>query len=112
MHFDDVLMYVRFTNVTVRRRPTPRDKEKEPKDMPGRRDMEFFFDWLHEKGVRRILKLTVEENGGIVHSDASIKTALDKMVVEHLDWQKVDSKCKFSGIDTLYTPRCARSLDD
>ncbi|ROW04705.1 hypothetical protein VMCG_04794 [Cytospora schulzeri] len=90
MKFDEVLKYVRFTNVTVRRRPTPRDKLKEPGTEPGRRDMEFFFDWLYNKGVRHIIKLTVEENGGAVHSDEAIKTALDKVIVEHLDWQKVD----------------------
>lgn len=99
MQFDEVLKYVRFTKVTVRRRPKPRDKAKDPGAEPGRRDMEFFFDWLYNKGVRHILKLTVEENGGAVHSDEAIKTALDRVVVEHLDWQKVDSKCASSKPD-------------
>jgi hypothetical protein len=61
--------------------------------------MEFFFDWLYNKGVRHILKLTVEENGGAVHSDEAIKTALDRVVIEHLDWQKVDSKFTSSEPD-------------
>lgn len=109
MHFDDVLMYVRFTKVTVRRRPTPRDKAKEPGAEPGRRDMEFFFDWLHSKGVQRILKLTVEEKVGTAHSDEAIKTALQHVVVEHLDWQKVDSKCTSSETDTPSQPGLAQS---
>lgn len=90
--FDEVLKYVRFTNVTVTRRLTPKDKGKVPSNGHGRRDMEVFLEWLHKKGVRRILKLVVEENsdGKAVHSDQAIKTALDKMMVEHLDWQKMD----------------------
>lgn len=92
MQFDEVLKYVRFTHVNVRRRRTPRDIAKEPGVELGRRDMEFFLDWLYDKGVRHILKLTVEENGATVHNDQVIKTALSKVMVEHLDWQKTDSE--------------------
>ncbi|KAK7738317.1 hypothetical protein SLS53_006125 [Cytospora paraplurivora] len=91
MQFDEVLKYVRFTQVNVRRRRTPRDKAKELGAELGRRDMEFFSDWLYDKGVRHILKLTVEENGATVHNDRVIKTVLNKVMVEHLDWQKTDS---------------------
>ncbi|KAF3492422.1 uncharacterized protein GIQ15_01939 [Arthroderma uncinatum] len=84
--FDEVLMYVRFPNVTVnrtgRRAPKPRAM--------GRQDMEFFFDWLYTKGVRRILKVEVDDSGKLPHSDESIQIALEKIVVEHLDWQKTD----------------------
>lgn len=79
-------MYVRFPNVTVTR--TGR-KARKPRAL-GRQDMEFFFDWLHEKGVRRILRVEVDDSGKIPHSDESIKLALDKIIVEHLDWRKTD----------------------
>ncbi|KAM0417016.1 hypothetical protein ACHAPT_012982 [Fusarium lateritium] len=86
IQFDEVLMYVRFPDVTVthsgRRAPKPRGL--------GRQDMEFFFDWLYAKGVRRILKLEVEDSGKIPHSDEAIQISLDKILVEHLDWQKTD----------------------
>ncbi|KAL6402302.1 hypothetical protein AUP68_14774 [Ilyonectria robusta] len=86
IRFDEVLMYVRFPNVTViqkgRRAPKPR--------APGRQDMEFFFNWLYAKGVRRILKVEVEDSDKIPHSDESITLSLEKIVVEHLDWQKTD----------------------
>lgn len=79
-------MYVRFPNVTViqkgKKAPKPR--------APGRQDMEFFFNWLYVKGVRRILKVEVEDSDKIPHSDESIKLSLEKIVVEHLDWQKTD----------------------
>ncbi|KAM0453024.1 hypothetical protein ACHAPV_009266 [Trichoderma viride] len=84
--FDEVLMYVRFPSVTVIR--TVRKAQK-PRAL-GRQDMEFFFDWLYNKGVRRILKVEVEEGDKIQHSDESIQNALDKITVEHLDWQKTD----------------------
>ncbi|KAI8718222.1 Peptidase-S8 domain-containing protein [Fusarium sp. LHS14.1] len=86
IQFDEVLMYVRFPDVTVihsgRRAPKPRAL--------GRQDMEFFFDWLYAKGVRRILKLEVEDSGKIPHSDEAIQISLDKIMIEHLDWQKSD----------------------
>lgn len=86
IRFDKVLMYVRFPNVDVirngRKAPKPRAR--------GRQDMEFFFNWLYAKGVRHILKVEVEDGGKIPHSDESIQTSLEKIVVEHLDWKKAD----------------------
>ncbi|EFQ29551.1 hypothetical protein CGRA01v4_14827 [Colletotrichum graminicola] len=86
IQFDEVLMYVRFPIVSVertgRRAPKPRAL--------GRQDMEFFFDWLYNKGVRRILKVEVDDSGKIPHSDEAIQNSLEKIVVEHLDWQKTD----------------------
>lgn len=79
-------MYVRFPNVTVirngRKAPRPR--------APGRQDMEFFFDWLYNKGVRRILKVEVDDGDKIPHSDEAICNSLARIVVEHLDWSKPD----------------------
>ncbi|KAK1990876.1 hypothetical protein LX36DRAFT_663825 [Colletotrichum falcatum] len=86
IRFDEVLMYVRFPIVAVertgRRAPKPRAL--------GRQDMEFFFDWLYNKGVRRILKVEVDDSGKIPHSDQAIQISLEKIMVEHLDWQKTD----------------------
>lgn len=86
--FDDVLQFVHFPNVKVIQR-TPNAKD----DRIGRRDMEFFFDFLHnEKKVSYILKVIVEEGGQSVHSDEAIKKALDQITVEHLDWRKIDCR--------------------
>ncbi|KAF4969888.1 hypothetical protein FSARC_2984 [Fusarium sarcochroum] len=86
IRLDEVLMYVRFPIVTVthsgRKAPKPR--------AAGRQDMEFFFNWLHMKGVRRILRVEVEDSDTAPHSDESIMISLEKIVVEHLDWQKTD----------------------
>ncbi|KAM0551737.1 hypothetical protein ACHAPJ_008304 [Fusarium lateritium] len=52
--------------------------------------MEFFFNWLYMKGVRRILRVEVEDSDTTPHSDQSIQVSLERIVVEHLDWQKTD----------------------
>ncbi|KAH8765996.1 hypothetical protein F5883DRAFT_460815 [Diaporthe sp. PMI_573] len=87
--FDEVLQFVRFPNVKVIQLPKANSKKK-PSDGLGRWDMEFFFDFLYKRGVRYILKVFVEEGGQSVHSDEAIKSALDRIAVEHLDWQKID----------------------
>lgn len=90
--FDEFLNFVHFTNVTVTRHQRPNSKNQRPKAGSGRRDMEFFFNFLYKKGVRHILKVSIEESGQSVHSDEAIKNALDRITVEHLDWQKVDRR--------------------
>ncbi|KAL7933306.1 hypothetical protein V8C35DRAFT_305479 [Trichoderma chlorosporum] len=105
IRFDDVLMYVRFPLVTV----TLKGRNARPPRAKGREDMEFFFGWLHRKGVRRILRVEVDDGGPIPHSDESIRNSLDKIIIEHLDWSKRDldprlicqisSNAKLSDVD-------------
>ncbi|KAK2041487.1 hypothetical protein LZ31DRAFT_567933 [Colletotrichum somersetense] len=66
IQFDEVLMYVRFSIVAVERNGRRAQKHR----ALGRQDMGFFFEWLYSKGA--------------------IQISLDKIVVEHLDWQKTD----------------------
>lgn len=66
--FDEVLNFVRFSNVTVIHPTTPRTKSQLARCGLGRQDMEFFFNFLYKKGVRYILKVVVEEGGPLVHS--------------------------------------------
>lgn len=93
--FDEVLQFVRFPNVKVIERPKPNLRKQSPNDGLGRWDMKFFLDFLYEKGVRYILKVFVEEGGQSVHSDEAIKNALDRIAVEHLDWQKIDCRHRY-----------------
>ncbi|UKZ75095.1 hypothetical protein TrVFT333_002767 [Trichoderma virens FT-333] len=86
IRFDEVLMYVRFPQVTVTRKGK-NARQSRPK---GRDDMEFFFGWLHRKGVRRILRVEVDDGGRTPHGDESIQNSLDKIIIEHLDWSKLD----------------------
>ncbi|KAJ3545875.1 hypothetical protein NM208_g2290 [Fusarium decemcellulare] len=86
IRLDNVLKYVRFPMVTVRQpgRLAPKPRAQ------GREDMEFFFGWLEKKGVKRILRVEVEDSDKIPHSDQSIQVSLEQIAVEHLDWQKTD----------------------
>jgi hypothetical protein len=99
--FDRVLQYVTFPRVEVvgsgRQFDLARDAEAQSGSSQvgqlGRRDMTFFFKWLWDKGVRHIIRVTVEDSGDAgkrVHSDEAIQTSLEKFIVEHLDWKKTD----------------------
>lgn len=88
LRFDQVLHFVRFTNVAVKR--TGRGAGDAGGVTLGRRDMEFFFDWLYDKGVRRILRLVVEDSATAVHGDEAIQKSLRRIMIESLDWQKTD----------------------
>jgi hypothetical protein len=59
----------------------------------GRKDMQYFFEWLYAKGVRHIIRVCVEDSGDLgekVHSDQAIQKCLEQFVVERLDWSKTD----------------------
>ncbi|KAI1370785.1 hypothetical protein F4677DRAFT_457624 [Hypoxylon crocopeplum] len=98
LKFDNVLQYVTFPHVEVRLKGRLADRKRDtapvrqPGDL-GREDMKYFFDWLYKKGVRRIIKLTVEDSGDSsekVHSDQAIQESTERFIIEQLDWQKMD----------------------
>ncbi|OBS26148.1 hypothetical protein FPOA_00091 [Fusarium poae] len=95
--FDPVLQYAIFPYVKVIVKPSPSDKAASEnvsnRSPSGRKDIKFFLDWLYEKGVRHIIKLSVEEpidGGQGVHGDQTIQETLGRLVIEHLDWKKTD----------------------
>ncbi|KAK0642904.1 hypothetical protein B0T16DRAFT_414922 [Cercophora newfieldiana] len=54
-------------------------------------DALFFFTWLkEEKGVRRILHLTVEDGEFPGNSDDTIEKCLEGLQIERLDWRRLD----------------------
>ncbi|UKZ59551.1 uncharacterized protein TrAtP1_000852 [Trichoderma atroviride] len=95
--FDRVLQYVTFprVEVTVKGRLADREREAENRQQEylGRKDMVYFFNWLYEKGVRHIIRVSVSDSGDLgekVHTDRSIQQCLERFVVESLYWQKTD----------------------
>lgn len=101
LRFDAALQYVTFPRVEVyvtgRQADQERDEEAKTGNRPvgtlGRRDMCYFFGWLYKKGVRHIIKVSVEDSldsGETVHSDEAIQQSLERFVVEELDWTKKD----------------------
>lgn len=94
--FDEVLQYVFFPPVKVELTGPAQDKKmslEPPYGEQGRDDMKYFFDWLYKKGVRYIIRVTLQDSGDSgekVHSDYAIQQCLEKFIVESLDWQKTD----------------------
>lgn len=96
--FDNVLQYVTLPRVSVeekgqRERETEERYEIRQIGALGRKDAKYFLDWLFDKGVRHIISLSVEDSGRFgekVHSDQIIQESLERLIVEHLDWQKID----------------------
>lgn len=97
IQFDQVLQYVIFPRVEVKLTGRLADIKKKNKKTQsgtlGRRDMVQFFEWLYKKGVRHIIRVSVDDFGKSddkVHSDQAIQESLERFVIEHLDWQKTD----------------------
>jgi hypothetical protein len=97
LRFDPVLQYVTFPRVQVTLKGRKADLERESEARQGgklgRKDMEYFFDWLYQKGVRHIIRVSVEDSadkGERVHSDQAIQKSLERFIVENLDWSKTD----------------------
>ncbi|EHK48130.1 hypothetical protein TRIATDRAFT_172115, partial [Trichoderma atroviride IMI 206040] len=97
LKFDRVLQYVTFprVEVTVKGRLTDLESEAEDRQQEylGRKDMVYFFNWLYKKGVRHIIRVSVNDSGDLgekVHTDRSIQQCLERFVVESLYWQKTD----------------------
>jgi hypothetical protein len=90
-HFDDALLYIDFRRVELDA-PKWRSRSNDAGSEAGvgRKDMESFFKWLQEKGVRNIIKVIVEDRFGVAHSDVSIEKALQNFDIEILDWRKID----------------------
>ena len=76
-----------------RERQAERDSRVRQIGPSGRKDMQYFFNWLYEKGVRHIIRVSVEDSGASgekVHSDQAIQKSLERFIVEQLDWKKTD----------------------
>ncbi|KFG80924.1 intracellular serine protease [Metarhizium anisopliae] len=85
LQFDSALQYVAFPQSTL-------DKGEDNRHVlrQGRTDMVFFFEWLAQKGVERIIKVIVEDLKAPSHSDQAIEKSLKPFNVEMLDWRRAD----------------------
>ncbi len=59
-------------------------------DGKGRSDMVFLFNFLRKKGVKRIIRVIVDDILDPAHSDEAIEKALGGLKVEVWDWRKID----------------------
>lgn len=71
-------------------KPADREKELERVWEDNRNAVQGVFDMLRDKDVKRILKLTVEDNNDAPCSDEVIEHCIAPFDVRYLDWQKPD----------------------
>ncbi|KAI1115066.1 hypothetical protein F5Y14DRAFT_144488 [Nemania sp. NC0429] len=89
VQFDEVLQYVAFP--TVRFEGKNSDEVASARDGLGRKEMVKIFDWLRKtKGVKRIIKIIVNDFDKPAHSDRAILDSLRGFQVEELQWLKTD----------------------
>lgn len=90
--FENTLQYVALPNIKVRPLPALSGSSGNSPEIAGegRSDVIFFFDWLRKKGVKRILKVIIDDLQGTAHSDEAVEKALHGFDIEILDWRKVD----------------------
>ena len=87
--FDNTLLSIHFDRVELELGSQKTRRVEFPSS--GREEMKHFFGWLYvDKGVRTIVKVTVEDREQRVHSDQVIEDALKNPAIEVLDWRKYD----------------------
>lgn len=97
MKFDQTLHYAAFRRLEVSDYSPDNPKEWGTTHLAGeskpngRVDMVFFFRWLfNDKNIRNIIKVIVQDDLEVPHSDEAIEAALGGIDVEILDWRKLD----------------------
>ncbi|KIW63767.1 hypothetical protein PV04_08745 [Phialophora macrospora] len=92
LRFESILKYVALPrlSIDVPNRLASRVKKDTRLSRRGLTDMKLIFDWLRSKGVKKIVKVMVIDDGNPSHSDAAIEDALRGLEVELWDWKKLD----------------------
>ncbi|ROW06250.1 hypothetical protein VPNG_08109 [Cytospora leucostoma] len=87
LEFDNILQYVAVPRIQIDLGPNQPDSR-----FQGSRHLLDFFQWLQQKGVKRILKVEVDDmpSQTPAHSDEMIEKALEPFGVEILDWRRPD----------------------
>ncbi|KAH0562507.1 hypothetical protein GP486_002799 [Trichoglossum hirsutum] len=91
LKFEDVLQYVALPSMQLEKKPVSKLLKRPHKvDGKGRNDMVFLFNFLRNKGVKRIIRVIVDDTLEPAHSDEAIEKALGGLKIEIWDWRKID----------------------
>ena len=91
LEFEDTLQYVALPRLRLEKRKVLSSiRRTVSPDGQGCHDMEFFFNFLRMKGVKRIIRVIVDDSVEPSHSDEAIERALAGLRVELWDWRKID----------------------
>jgi hypothetical protein len=87
------LQYVALPCIQLEKKPITSKLLKKVVKAPdgkGRSDMVFLFNFLRKKGIKRVIRVIVDDRLNPAHSDEAIEKALGGLKVEIWDWQKFD----------------------
>lgn len=86
LRLENILKYVRIPDLKIA--STTASKEG-ARDGVGRKDYQQIFDLLWNKGVKKIIKIRVEENEDTPHRDEVLES-LERFYIEEWDWKRSD----------------------
>jgi hypothetical protein len=94
LEFEDILQYVQIPRHPFHRRgasrsPADANETKPGEDGVGRRDFRRIFEVLKKKGVRKIIRLIVDDDDACLHQDDVIEE-LGMFEIEEFQWTKMD----------------------
>jgi hypothetical protein len=94
LKFENILQYVQIPPHPFRTNenslPAPDISETKPGEKgTGRRDFDHIFDILRQKGVKKVMKLFVDDDDVCPHSDEVIEN-LKTFKIEVFHWKKMD----------------------
>lgn len=85
LDFDEALHYVAIPQLEPNTASDSVDERYQ-----GREDIVLIFKWLEKKGVKRIVRVEIDDMAAPGHSDEAIEKALGQFQVEVLDWRRRD----------------------
>lgn len=93
LNFEDILEYVRIPRCKILRRANdtiaPSFESSSGRGGIGLTSFKLIFDLLRSKGVRKIIKVIVDDEEDTPHSDEVIES-LNCFQIEDWDWKKID----------------------
>ncbi|KAJ4379457.1 hypothetical protein N0V85_008881 [Neurospora sp. IMI 360204] len=91
LKFQEFLQYVAIPKMRISESHSPTDERTDQDEQGGRTDLSLVFDELRSsKGVRRVLKVVVDDTVSPPHSDETIENSLKNLGVEIWDWKRFD----------------------
>ncbi|KAB8265057.1 hypothetical protein BDV32DRAFT_145089 [Aspergillus pseudonomiae] len=90
IEFESILKYVRIPSFKVAMYPRQDNRDNHQEQQLVRKgNVEDIFNVLWEKGVKKIIKISVDDDEDLPHSDEVIET-LGKFGIEEWDWRRKD----------------------
>ncbi|KAI0005738.1 hypothetical protein F4779DRAFT_34502 [Xylariaceae sp. FL0662B] len=90
VQFESILKYVALPKLTIRTPVRGKKKISEQATITELNNLGLIFEWLRERGVKKIVKVLVIDDGDASHTDERIEEALRGFDVEEWDWKKLD----------------------